>query len=141
LNTTVIELDYWHQWRQLRLQGTVDDDVLPFAREPFVIANVVRAPQPLWRSGVASLVERGVPEVFEEWSWHRPLPVERARELSPAVERAVAELRESRAVTHPSGIPAGTEPDIDAVLTLLAAVRDLLRLAVADGRAVETWVE
>jgi hypothetical protein len=133
--------DYWHLHRCLRLQGSGDDDALPFEAGQMVMGNVVSMREPVWRAAVATAHRLGVPDVFRTWTWDHPLPPSAAASTLPSLTAALATLDATGEVTFPPDLAEDLRPSSSAVRTAVYALRELLALAVDHKTAVETWTD
>lgn len=137
-----MKYDYWHIHRYLRLQGSDEDDVLPFEAEPMVVGNVVSMREPVWQAAVATARQLGVADMFRSWNRGQPLSPSVAASTLPSLTAAIAKLDdEPGAVTFPPDLAEDLLPDASAVRTALYALRELLKLAVDRRTAVETWAD
>ncbi|WP_437316197.1 hypothetical protein [Sorangium sp. So ce385] len=133
--------DYWHIHRYLQLQGSNDDDVLPFEAGPMVMGNVVSMREPVWRAAVATARQLGVPDVFASWRRGEPLPPSVAASALPSLTAAVEKLGERGDVFFPPDLAEDMLPSAAAVHTALRALCELFKLAIEQKRAVETWAD
>lgn len=131
--------DYWHLERFFRIAGAGDEE-LPFSAEPFVIGPVVTMREPVWRSARATLLAHGGSDVFDSWSWEQPLAPAAVEELGDSLAPVLAALDGGADVRFADDLRVEDRPDPAAVVTVLKALGLLLRKAVAENAAVETWV-
>jgi len=134
-----MKFDYWHIHRYLQLQGSNDDDVLPFEAGQMVMGNVLSMREPVWRAAVATARQLGVDNVFESWGRGRPLmPAVVVRCLAP-LRAAIDKLDETGDITLPPDLSDDVLPSPSAVRMALHGLRELFALAVDRNVAVETW--
>jgi hypothetical protein len=134
-----MKLDYWHIHRYLQLQGSSDDDVLPFAAGEMVMGNLLSMREPVWRTAVATARQLGVENVFESWGRGRPLTPAIAARCLATLRAAVESLDATGEITPAPDLADDLLPSAAAVRTALHGLRELFALAVARNVPVETW--
>jgi hypothetical protein len=134
-----MKFDYWHIHRYLQLQGSHDDDVLPFEAGQMVMGNVLSMREPVWRTAVATARQLGVDNVFESWGRGRPLTPAVAARCLAALRAVIDKLDETGDITPAPDLADDLLPSPAAVRTALHGLRELFALAVDRNVPVETW--
>src|SRR4051812_10519703 len=134
-----MKFDYWHIHRYVQLQGSSDDDVLPFEAGQMVMGNVLSMREPVWRAAVATARQLGVGNVFESWGRGKPLTPAAAAKCLVTLRAAIDKLDETGDITLPLDLAEDVLPSPAAVRTALHGLRELFELAVDRNVAVETW--
>lgn len=139
-----MKFEYWHLHRNLRLQGSQEEDVLPFEAGSMVMGDVLGMREPVWQTAITTARQLGVDNVFEGWKWDRPLRPEVAAKCIAQLGAAIDKIDATGEITLAPDLADGPDdrvPSTEAVHTALHGLRQLFALAVDRNVPIETWVD